>query len=704
MTDNSNPKNMKQKIKQTLMTIVGLLLSTTAFALDFEVEEIYYNITDATAKTVEVTSGAKKYTGNVTIPPSVTYNSTTYSVTSIGNHAFSSCSGLTLVTIPNSVTSIGEIAFNDCYGLTSVTIPNSVTEIGNYAFTYCSGLTSVTIPNSVTSIGSSAFSSCSGLTEVTIGNSVTSIGDKAFFYCSGLTEVIIPNSVTSIGERAFSDCSGLTELTIGNSVTSIGKYAFDGCSGLTSVNISDLSAWCKIDFGDVYANPLNYAEKLKLNGSEIKDLVIPNNITEIKNYAFAGCIGLTSVTIPNSVTSIGERAFYGCDNLKIVVNLSNLTFSKGSSKYGCIAYYANKVINAPNGSIVEDFVFSKIDDVNVLIGYFGNATELTLPTDFNGESYTIGSEAFYGCTSLTSIVVAGGNSVYDSRDNCNAIIETATNTLILGCKNTTIPNSVTSIGKGAFYDCDGLTEVTIPNSVASIGEMAFYDCSGLTEVTIGNSVTSIGNYAFYNCDNLRIVKSLNNTPPQCDNYAFGNSTTALLMVPKGSMMSYMLADGWRNFTKIQEFEVDDAVKPVLTITYPEGGVVKQKVDNGTIIELQIVPSNGWECNSVTFNGVDVTNKLDADGNYTTPSITADSQLSIVFVKDVSSVEQALAYDIKVSVNGNTITILGADEFAEIEIYNTSGINVYNGIEKSITLDANNIYILTVEGHTFKFAM
>ena len=133
-------------------------------------------------------------------------------------------------------------------------------------------------------------------------------------------------------------------------------------------------------------------------------------------------------------------------------------------------------------------------------------------------------------------------------------------------------------------------------------------------------------------------------------------------------------------------------------------MIKQKVDNGTILELQIVPSNGWKCNSVTFNGVDVTNNLDADGNYNTPSITAASQLSIVFVKDDGGVESTLANDIKVCVNGNTVTILGADEFDDVEIYNTSGINVYNGIEKSITLDSNGIYILTVEGQTFKFAM
>ena len=218
-------------------------------------------------------------------------------------------------------------------------------------------------------------------------------------------------------------------------------------------------------------------------------------------------------------------------------------------------------------------------------------------------------------------------------------------------------------------------------------------------------MTSIGDGAF-SYSGLKVAKSLNTTPPTCAANAFAlkEGSNALLFVPKGSMMSYALADGWSSFSQIQEFEVDDAIKPVLAIAYPEGGVLKQKVDNGTILELQIVPSNGWKCSSVTFNGVDVTNKLDADGNYNTPSITADSQLNIVFVKDDNGVASTLSNNIKVCVNGNTVTILGADEFADVEIYNTYGVNVYNGIEKSITLDSNGIYILTVEGCTFKFAM
>ena len=195
---------MKKRFTACLTTLIlSVFFSISALAYDVMVDGICYDISETTAT---VTSGDNKYSGDIVIPESITYNNSKYSVTSIGNNAFWGCSGLTSVTIPNSVTSIGEYTFDDCSSLTSVTIPNSVTSIGEGVFYNCSGLTSVTIPNSVTSIGDEAFLDCIGLTSVTIPNSVTSIGAYAFKDCTGLTSVTIPNSVTSIGDLAFANC------------------------------------------------------------------------------------------------------------------------------------------------------------------------------------------------------------------------------------------------------------------------------------------------------------------------------------------------------------------------------------------------------------------------------------------------------------------------------------------------------------------
>ena len=407
-------------MKKLFFLFVALSATSALWAYDFEVNGIYYNYLDG--NNVEVTySDYDKYLGAITIPETVTNYGTTYSVTSIGNYAFSGCSSLTSITIPNSVTSIGDGAFSGCSSLTSLTIPNSVTSIRDYAFSGCSSLTSITIPNSVTSIGSGAFGGCSTLTSVTIPNSVTSIGSRAFDGCSSLTSITIPNSVTSIGSGAFGGCSTLTSVTIPNSVTSIGSRAFDGCSSLTSMVVE--------------SGNTTYDSRENCNAI----------IESSTNTLIAGC---QSTIIPNSVTSIGIQAFFGCSSL----------------------------------------------------------TSVTIPNSVT----SIGNYAFSGCSSLTSMVVESGNTIYDSRENSNAIIETATNTLIAGCKNTTIPNNVTSIGDHAFYSCSSPTSVTIPESVTNIGMYAFYNCSSLTSVTIPNSVTSIGDYAFFNCSSLTYISIPNN--------------------------------------------------------------------------------------------------------------------------------------------------------------------------------------------------
>ena len=319
--------------------------------------------------------------------------------------------------IPDSVTSIGDSAFRECSSLTSVTIPDSVTSIGSSAFDGCTGLTSVTIGNGVTSIGSDAFYGCRGLTSITIPDSVTSIGASAFRGCTGLTSITIPDSVTSIGACAFDGCTGLTSVTIGNGVTSIGDYAFDGCSGLTSVHILDIAKWCEISFEGYYANPLRHTQNLYVNGVLVKDLIIPDSVTSVGNYAFYNCTGLTSVTIGNSVTSIGACAFSDCTGLTSVTIPDSVT-SIGKSAFDNTAWYNNQ----PNGLVYAG---------KVVYEYKGTMPSNTSIVIKDG-TLGIADAAFLYCWELTSI---------------------------------TIPNSVTSIGSDAFYGCDNLTSITFNGTI-----------------------------------------------------------------------------------------------------------------------------------------------------------------------------------------------------------------------------------------------
>ena len=294
----------------------------------------------------------------------------------------------------------------------------------------------------------------------------------------------IPNSVTSIGDYAFKDCSGLTSVTIPNSVTSIGDYAFSGCSGLTSVTI-------------------------------------PNSVTSIGGYTFSGCSGLTSVTIPNSVTSIGYEAFRGCSGLTSVIIPNSVTSIGDGAFEGCSGL--TSVIIPNSVTSIGKYAFYGCSGL----------TSVTIPNSVT----LIGNGTFFRCSRLTSVTVDKNNGTYDSRDNCNAIIETSTNKLIVGCNNTIIPNSVTSIGIGSFYGCEGLTSVTIPNSVTSIGEHAFEDCSGLTKLV-----------------------SLAVEPPICGEGAFEkvDKTTCQLLVPQESINKYKAADPWKEFLSISKYDgVDD---------------------------------------------------------------------------------------------------------------------------------------------------
>ena len=276
--------------------------------------------------------------------------------------------------------------------------------------------------------------------------------------------------------------------------------------------------------------------------SGITSVSIPNSVTSIGEQAFYLCESLTSITIPNSVTNISKKAFESCSGLTSVNIPNSLKWIEKGTFAGCKNLTS---ITIPNSvTLIGKEAFESCSGL----------TSLTIPNSVTN----IGDGAFRGCSGLTSITVEEGNSTFDSRDNCNAIIETSTNQLILGCQNTKIPNSVTSIGERAFYGCSGLTSLTIPNSVTSIGYYAFESCFNLTSVTIPNSVTSIKSFAFFGNPNLSVVVSLIENPFSIS-YVFGDYSgsgdyfnNATLYVPVGTKEKYQATDGWKDFVNIVE--------------------------------------------------------------------------------------------------------------------------------------------------------
>jgi len=600
----------------------------------------------------------------------------------IGEGAFESCNSLICVKIPNSVTSLESWAFYNCEGLKSISLPEGLVNIGSYAMGACDNLTSIVIPSSVTSVGVGVFKNCRGLVSVRIPSSIESVSDDMFCFCTSLTSVALPSGITSIGAFAFDNCSSLLSIRIPPSVTSIGKSAFTSCDSLASITIpasmsslgADAFLWCdslcSLDFegappdgvegaeinsdaairyniqyqktwsliaqgcGWTNAKPYDpYAPKpeggpfqewvgdvewtfMVTNGeasvgggswnvpavptSTTGAITIPptlggHPVTSIGGYAF-NSLGLTSVTMPDTVAQIGRCAFYECmlTNAELSAGLTyigdyafchccylrGLSIPMGVSYVGTHAYEgcfgleyievaednetfdsrgncnalietaSNKLIKgcdntvAPPGVIsIGTYSFSncrvlsavKLPDSVATIesyAYFwcGALREITIPRNVT----SIGEEAFAACPSLSHIEVDAANSVFDSRDNCNAIIETASGTLVCGCKNTVIPSGVTTLARSAFRGCpfthidipeglrvvgieafrdSALTDVKLPSTLEKIEREAFWGCNGLTHITIPARVSSMDYQVFDWCENLNAV-DFEGAPPE----------------------------------------------------------------------------------------------------------------------------------------------------------------------------------------------
>ena len=429
---------------------------------------------------------------------------------------------------------------------------------------------------------------------------------------SEIKDMVIPNTVTSIDDLTFLQFTGLTSVTIPSSLKKMGSRAFNYCTSLTAVRISDLASWCGISFSSSRGNPLYYARHLYLNGEEVKNLVIPGSVTAIPDFCFPNCSYLTSVTIPNSVKSIGNGAFSFCTGLKSLFipasvksigdnafynssrNMETIKVESGNTAYdsrgGCNALIDSKTNTLmlgckntviPSGvTAIGSYAFehcSELTSINIpstVTTIYSLAfldctglTAITIPASVTTIAKDI-NNSFRGCSNLASIKVDSGNTVYDSRGDCNAIILTANNEMIRGCRNTVIPNSVTTIGQMAFDGSNGLEEVVIPGSVTTIGHNAFDNCLELVKVTIPSSITSIGAGVFVNCPKLTEVRS-NILEPKPVNNLVSNNTywNATLYVPSGTKEKYASANGWKEFHTIVEPDMPGATFVVENVTY-----------------------------------------------------------------------------------------------------------------------------------------
>ena len=596
-------------MRKLSLLILTLLLPMLASAIENAIVDGinygFYPETKTATVGMKVASGStvSLYSGDIVIPDKVTYKDEVYTVTSIYINAFSFAPNLTSVVLPNTITSIGKYAFAECSSLTSITFPESLTTIEDYAFSDCTGLTSITIPSSVTSLGIETFRRCKNLTSVTLH--CPTVGEYAFNESPFITELIIGEEVTSLGLYAFRGCTGLTSVTIPSSVTSIGQQAFENCTNLTSITLSE-------------------------------------GLLRIEDYAFGACNNLTSLTIPSTVNHIGYGV-WKCSNLRDVYCLpikvpmasyssevpypnvilhvpaesveqyikkcktyreivpstsTNIEFADETVKAVCVknwdtdgdselSFVEAMAVTDMESTFSQEKAITNFDEIR----FFRNLT--TIGKDaFKGcsgltsmiipQSVTeIGDGAFIGCSSLASIKVESGNTVYDSRNNCNAIITTADNVLVAGCKNSVIPADVTAIGDYAFAGCQGMRMAKIPGSVVTIGANAFSGCS-----------------------QLKMLYCFAETVPETGSDMFSDTPIGAAMLFVTNAESYKAASPWNGFMTIVDMAApipfaDGNAKSICVQHWDTNG--DGELSYG---EAEIVTMVGDRNNSI-FNGSDI---------------------------------------------------------------------------------------------------
>ena len=704
-------------IKQLLTTIAVLLCSVMAHAYDFEVDGIFYNITSAGNLAIEVTykdSKYNSYSGNVIILETVTYNGKTYRVTSIGEKAFSVCTELTNVTLPNNIVTIKNYAFYGCTKLIDITIPNNVTSIGESAFYGCSSLTSIEIPNSVTSIGDYAFNNCTHLTSITIEATTPPTLNKKLGF-SGI--IYIPDNTLSAYKESWGD--NYNFICNENSLTihietpgTLSDKIFDAWQRPANVakltltgtlNDDDftlmrktMTSLVEVDLSDITnTSGVNFTKK-----SNLMKICLPKNLAIIEDNAFYRCSSLTSITILNSVTSIGDESFAYCSSLTSIEIPNSVT---------SIGKYAFE--------------------------YCSSLTSIEIPNSVT----SIGTNAFYICSSLSSVHISD---------------------IVAWC-NIDFDNTLSNPISGNLYlNNEKVTDLIIPNDVTTIKKYTFAGCTSLTSIEIPNSVTSIGEGAF-DCLYLNTITCLNFNPPAADDL-YANTEKCTLIVPKEAYAEYLKHEYWGQFLTIKpldsniykkiDISVNDSsfgniniangyycINDSITITatpnkgyhftqWSDGNTENPRtivITQDTTFTAEFAPNptynvtlsadNGTVSGAGTYSEGDtiiITATANkgykfkewSDGNTDNPRIivvTEDIKLTAIFEEIDTTVENTFDNQISFYSIGGTLHIEGLE--SDYQIYTTTGQIIYLGKQTILTLP-RGIYLIVINGKTHKIAL
>ena len=560
-------------LSQKIMAFAIMLLSVSISALadnwtdpSTGITWTYKVLTKTTASIGGGTSSSKAVsttlTGGIVIPETI---NDTYTVTTVGNYAFSGCTGLTSIEIPNSVKTIGSYAFQNCTGLTSIEIPNSVTSLGTYSFQNCTGLNSVLLSNTLSSLGDYTFDGCANLAAIEFPNALTTLGTAVFRNCTSLAEITVTNSLYNIGisvfkntawennlqeglnylglvaykyigtmpegttieiledtkgiaAEAFRDCTGLTSIEIPNSVKIIGSFAFSGCTGLTSIEIPNS-----------ISNINNYTFQ---NCYSLTEIQIPNNITSIGLCGFIGCTGLTSIEIPNSVKTIGSSAFSGCTSLGEISGCGSVTnIGNDAFAFTIIKKLSFPSLTSINNSILENSIVEEINIPNITaIGVRAFAGAKNLKHITLGEKLKTLEWSAFQDAGIVELNIPKSCKIVDTYKNSSEYPENRMIAHYLTAINVDDENPYHTSKDGILYNKD-LTQLQVfpalketenmyyyvPESVTSTRNGAF-EYSILEYIEFENKDTKIAARSFAECRKLKRIKLPRNItliPNQC---------------------------------------------------------------------------------------------------------------------------------------------------------------------------------------------